>query len=569
MELVEKYVKKYSSANYQICADESLGDQLRALLAQCQVYNGKIDGKMFGKKLKKLKLSNEIALLVKVKEIAEEKEAKWQNERKQMRESIERVPESVVEIATGSSKEFENLKAEIDDVTERNNGLVELVERYELKAGSDKAHVISLESKISQMERMIAKLEGQLSEAKSQLFNKEQHILSLSSHNCRCEAANVCTVSSMDGGGAMDIVAVSGSPPTLTIQDRLELCKVLGQCNTSESPITLSNRFEAVVTQYRLSNRDAWSLLQAWLPGPLAAQLSLADIGDHCRGEELRRKELQRILGGRDTRGENALRKSRFRQQDDPILFCNNYLTLYRSVYNCPDMSQDDASFLYSMANRCNVDYTTRIALSNASSYERFINILRDWCEDSRDSYETSENISMVYRPRRRRYVRYCYRCGRTGHIKRFCNAPYIYPETEVHSLQQEIDSVQSEEEISTHLQEFTETCEETAKMEADPVTCEETANMEADPVIPAPESQTVQGPNIHKGETKKQQNPSCCKEQKEGVNIPVLEAISCVMHKGAYVGTNMDHTLYKSDTVSWSQVAEGKKKMNEWTEPI
>ncbi|XP_069837958.1 posterior protein-like [Dendropsophus ebraccatus] len=200
---------------------------------------------------------------------------------------------------------------------------------------------------------------------------------------------------------------------------------------------------------------DSGSWIQqsfARLPGPLAAQLSLADMGDHCRGAKLRRKELQRILGGRDTRGENALRKSRFRQHDDPILFCNNHLTLYKSVYNCPDMSQDDASFLYSMANRCNVDYTTRIALRNAKSYERFINILRDWCEDSRDSYETSENISMVYRPKRRWYVRYCYRCGRPGHIKRFCNTPYIYPETEVHSLQQEIDSVQSEDEISSHV---------------------------------------------------------------------------------------------------------------------
>ncbi|XP_056416042.1 posterior protein-like [Hyla sarda] len=469
MELVEKFVEKHASVKYQTCADGSLGDQFLALRMQCQEYNGNIDCKKKSKKWKKEKLGNEILLLMKIKEIAEEKETKWQNERRQMKESLDKIAESVLETSAESSNELGNLKAEIDELTERNKGLVELAERYELKVGSNRSHLLSLENKI---------------------------------------ITNICTISSMDGGEVTGMVA--DSPPALTIQDRLHLCKVIGECNTSESPITLSNRLEAVVKQYHLDNKDAWSLLRAWLPGTLAAQLTSAHIDDNDhRGEEFRRKELQRVLGGRDIRGEDALRKLRFRRCDDPVMFCNDYLSLYKCVYNCPEMSQDDTNFLYSMANRCNVDYTTRLALRNTSSHEKCINILRDWCEGSGDRNETPENISVVYRPRRKWWVRYCYKCGRPGHIKRYWETSNVHPEPIDHSSQQEVSSIQPEGENITQNKEVTQRCEEMGDMEANSVTF-------------ASNFPTKQCPNVNEEETKKQKDTSPCEQQKAGINIPM-----------------------------------------------
>ncbi|XP_056399983.1 posterior protein-like [Hyla sarda] len=524
MEFVEKFVEKHASAKYQTCADGSLGDQFMALRMQCQEYNGNIDCKKNSKKWKKEKLGNEMLLLMKIREIAEEKETKWQNERRQMKESLDKIAESVLEISAESSNELRNLKAEIEELTERNKGLVELAERYEFKVGSNRSHLLSLENKISQMEVMIADLEGQLSKARSQLVSQEQHIRSLTLH--KCEATNICTISSMDEGEVTGMVA--DSPPALTIQDRLHLCKVIGDCNTSESPITLSNRFEAVVKQYHLDNKDAWSLLRAWLPGPLAAQLTSAHIDNDCRGAEFRRKELQHVLGGRDIRGEDALRKLRFRRCDDPVMFCNDYLSLYKSVYDCPEMSQDDTNFLYSMANRCNVDYSTRLALRNTNSHEKFINILRDWCEGSGDRNETPENISVVHRPRRKWWVRYCYKCGRPGHIKRYCETSNVHPEPIDHSSQQEVSSIQPEGENTTQNKEVTQRCEEMGDMETNPVTF-------------ASKSPTKQSPNVNKVETKKQKDTSPCEQQKAGINIPMYNPWG-----------NLPFLLF----LSWSQIA-------------
>ncbi|KAM4034453.1 LOW QUALITY PROTEIN: posterior protein-like [Anomaloglossus baeobatrachus] len=275
------------------------------------------------------------------------------------------------------------------------------------------------------MEKLIATLERQLDEAKCQLHNKEQYIQSLKSKICSLETVNVCTLSNEDTRDVRYRSLFVDCNPLLTISEKLHLCQLLGKFDSHSSPVILSNRFEAVVQQYSLNNKNAWSLLQAWLPGPLAAQLRSEQMGDNCTGAELRRKELQRIIGGRDTRGEKTLAMSRFRRYDDPTLFCNNYLALYSTVYNCLDMSQDDANFLYSMANRCNVDYTTRLTLRNTSSFN-FVNILRDWCNESKEQNETSENVSAVYRPKRRGYVRYCYKCGRPGHIKRYYWRPIV-----------------------------------------------------------------------------------------------------------------------------------------------
>ncbi|XP_073499758.1 posterior protein-like [Phyllobates terribilis] len=512
MELVEKYVKKYASAIYHVSADKSLEVQYKDLVSQCKIYNNKLNNKVLSKKLKKEKLSNAISVLLKMKELSEMKEASWWKQRLQIKEDIDKISDSVIEISDNTTIEMDGLRSHVDELDVRNEKLEEQLKECRLSVTSHANQVFSLELKNSQMEKLIATLERQLGEAKCQLHNKEQHIQSLTSKKCSLETVNVCTLSNEDTRDIRCSAPLIDSAPLLTISEKLYLCQLLGKFDSHISPVLLSNRFEAVVQQYSLNNKNAWSLFQAWLPGPLAAQLSSAHMSDNCKGAELRRKELQCIIGGRDTRGENALAMTRFRRHDDPLLFCNNYLALYRTVYNCLDMSQDDANFLYSMANHCNVDYTTRVSLRNSSSYGNFVNILRDWCNESKEQYETSTNISAVHRTRRRGYVGYCYGCGRPGHIKRYCNTPYMYPEPNIHSFHQGIDSIESDEEESTsNNTEFTETCEQIG-------------NIEADPATPAPDAHTMQSPNANKDNTRREQDTPYYRQPKEGANIPVID---------------------------------------------
>ncbi|XP_071970634.1 posterior protein-like [Engystomops pustulosus] len=438
MELVQKFVKKYSSARYQSCADGSLEEQYNELMMQCKSHNEKLDRKVLSKRGKKERLGNEIMMLIKMKELAEVKEVNWYIQRLQCKESIDRISDSVIEISAKTTSEMDNLQVKVDELTLRNH------EKGDTSEG--RVNYVTKES---------------VSEAMAQLCKQEEQIRSLQVQNQTChKAADVCIVTPGGWSDEHNLIPADKSP-TLTIQDRLHLCQVIGEWDTNESPIIVSNKFEAVVKQYNLCNADAWSLLQAWLPGPLAAQLSCTHMGDDDSGADLRRKELQRIMGGRDIRGENTLRKHRFRTGDDPLIFCNKYLTLFRSVYNCPVMSQDDSDFLYSMANQCNVDYNTKVALRNTTSLENFINILRDWCEENNRD-EPSGYLSTEYRARRTRHVRHCYGCGRPGHIKRFCHVNNENHETHYNSLHAEIDAIEPEtieEAMTSFGSSHTETC--------------------------------------------------------------------------------------------------------------
>ncbi|PIO16114.1 hypothetical protein AB205_0056150 [Aquarana catesbeiana] len=172
---------------------------------------------------------------------------------------------------------------------------------------------------------------------------------------------------------------------------------ILGEFNALESPVSLSNKFEALVLKFHLSNEDACSFLKAWLPGPLAGQLS-AQVNDNLADAEVRRKELQHIVDSRDN-GMSDLQLIKLRRGDDPILFCSEYLALYTKVFNCPDLLEDDTSFIYSMANKCYVSYPTRMALRNARSYQNFVNILRDFCQGSSDrEYGSKAGVSVISR---------------------------------------------------------------------------------------------------------------------------------------------------------------------------
>ncbi|XP_072266181.1 posterior protein-like [Pyxicephalus adspersus] len=128
---------------------------------------------------------------------------------------------------------------------------------------------------------------------------------------CKLREQSVAALEQKEAGKEHIIASLKNS-----IQDRTNLCQILGKLETGASPISLSNRLEAVVAQYNLGNRDACALLCAWLPLQLCEKLQ-HPVGSH-KGLSTgmisnwgntadRMRELQQIMGGRDTRGTNAL----------------------------------------------------------------------------------------------------------------------------------------------------------------------------------------------------------------------------------------------------------------------
>lgn len=111
MEPVYTYVKKYASANYHSCADEPLKSQCNVLLSQCHQHNSRLLGKQLKKKVKKERLANEIAVLLRIKFISEQMEGKWEAERSCLGEDIEKISENLLKIATASSSEMDELWA--------------------------------------------------------------------------------------------------------------------------------------------------------------------------------------------------------------------------------------------------------------------------------------------------------------------------------------------------------------------------------------------------------------------------------------------------------------------------
>ncbi|XP_077311956.1 posterior protein-like [Lithobates pipiens] len=400
MELVYTYVKKYASASYHSCADETLESQYKILLSQCQQHNSRVSGKQL-KKVKKEKLANEIAVLLRIKVISEQMGGKWEVERRHLGEDIAKVSENLLKIATASSDEMDELQAKARDLSERNGELQEQLHSYRMDCNMKSKVVESLQKKLSEMEELVMSLERELANVRSQLLTTEKVMVSLNEHKGTCQLADICTINEEKGRdetqSAMAPIASRQNESLITIQERLTLCQILGEFNALESPMSLSNKFEALVVKFHLSNEDACSLLKAWLPGPLVGQLS-AQVNDNVADAEVRRKELQRIVDSRDN-VMSDLQRMKFRRGDDPILFCSEYLALYMKVFNCPDLLEDDASFIYSMANKCYVSYPTRMALRNARSYQNFVNILRDFCQESRErEYGSKADVSVISR---------------------------------------------------------------------------------------------------------------------------------------------------------------------------
>ncbi|XP_072270024.1 posterior protein-like [Pyxicephalus adspersus] len=481
MDIVARFVQKYASTDYKSLAGDALTHQFNDLVVQCNEHNECLKSKPKSKKGKKIRMANVLRMLLRMKEISEEKEVQWYTERNQLKEQLENCHKNVSIVDPNgkpSECECEELKEEVYQLVECNNELHDRLDECEVRCRLREQSIAALEQKEAGKEHVIASLKKELEDSKTQLWQKEQDMLSWKAQTVS-QVVNQCydnrdawakltqeqrdkmmmeqqPIFSADGpegspnqssslftpvsdrvGQRVESLRMNSNShsTTLSIQDRTNLCQILGKFETGASPISLSNRLEAVVAQYNLGNRDACALLRAWLPLQLCERLQppvgshkglSAEMNSNWGNSADRMRELQRIMGGRDTRGTNALENTKFRRGDDPVLFCSEYLSLYKATYNCPDMSPDDSSFLYSMANKCTfVDYHTKLALKNASSYQTFINILRDWIQETSQDNRPYKKISEVVRSEMRvRFLGRCYRCGNTGHIMKECKMP-------------------------------------------------------------------------------------------------------------------------------------------------
>ncbi|OCT72090.1 hypothetical protein XELAEV_18035064mg [Xenopus laevis] len=304
-----------------------------------------------------------------MKGIAENKAEQWINEKAQFREDLEKFGESLIVAASTSE----------DHISE----LEELREKVERLAKQN----YLLEEKLKDCEERCRLREQQTKDREQGIRPQTLPSPSLFSPQSECARQQI-------NNTHVPTDNIHSNSAALKIQEVVSLTQILGKFDTNLSPISLSNKLEAVVKQYNLGNKDACSLLRAWLPYQLAAEL-------------------------RPLVGTNALGNARYWKGDDPMLFCTDYLSLYKVVFNCPDMLPDESNFLYSMANKCSVDYNTRTAL-------------RDW---SQESFEFQRHISVASKYQQsRRFPRKCYSCGKYGHIARFCRTS-TYP---IHSIQRQ-----------------------------------------------------------------------------------------------------------------------------------
>ncbi|XP_040275597.1 posterior protein-like [Bufo bufo] len=465
MEIVDKFVEKHASASFKICTNDALTHQFNDMIKQCDEQNANSKHRKSNKKTKKEKLANMLCMLMKMKEIAEQKELQWYSEKAQLRGELDRVEQGItVAIASAENDgcECEDLREEVDRLVQQNCDLEDEIEEYEERCRLRDLKIASLEEKEERNDDVVKVLKDRLHDVDNQLIHKQHCNMTLRSQesaNNHCyrkwgEEQPICTAdgpqSTPDHSSSLftpvsdgsrqrrDSLHIHGSnriqSTTLSIQDKTNLCQILGKFDTSASPINLSNRLEAVVTQYNLNNRDACALFRVWLPSQLCEKLQppvgthkglSAELNSNWGNASDRLKELQRVMGGRDIRGTNALENAKLRRGDDPIIFCSEYLTLFRATYNCPDMPPDDSSFLYSMANKCTfIDYPTKVALRNANSYQAFLNILKDWIQETCNDNKPQKRISEIVKNEGKvRFMGKCYKCGNTGHTMRECRS--------------------------------------------------------------------------------------------------------------------------------------------------
>ncbi|XP_073519126.1 posterior protein-like [Phyllobates terribilis] len=381
MEIVSKFIEKYASAQFSTCADDALTHQFNDLMKQCEGQNDN-KSKLSKKKAKKEKLANVLCMLLKMKGIAEQKELHWYSEKAQLRGEVDKI-EQEVSLAIASAEdhncECEDLRDEVDNMNYQNCELEDKLEEYKERCKLREQRIALLEGKEAKYNDDMTILRNQLYDANVKLELKEHCIMSLKSQECTrvnnhsycnqmCKSADqeerdwkrgeeqpVCTADNPEynpdhssslftpeSGGSRqrrdNLLSNSSNlvqSTTLSIQDKTNLCQILGKFDTSASAISLSNKLEAVVTQYSLGNRAACALLRVWLPSQLCEKLQppvgahkglSADLECNWGNASARVEELKRVMGGRDMRGTNALENAKLNRGDDPIIFCSECL---------------------------------------------------------------------------------------------------------------------------------------------------------------------------------------------------------------------------------------------------
>lgn len=96
MEAIEGFVNKYGCVRFESIKENALTHQYNDLLKQCNTHNDAIKHKKSSKKGKKQRIANAICMLVKMKDIAEQKELEWYSERKQLFEQVQSVTENIL-----------------------------------------------------------------------------------------------------------------------------------------------------------------------------------------------------------------------------------------------------------------------------------------------------------------------------------------------------------------------------------------------------------------------------------------------------------------------------------------
>ncbi|XP_069618373.1 posterior protein-like [Ranitomeya imitator] len=340
-------------------------------------------------------------------------------EKAQLRGEVDKIEQEVsmaIASAEDHSCECENLRDEVDNMNDQNCELEDKLEEYEERCQLREQRIALLEEKEAKYNDVMTILRNQLHDANVKLELKEHDNMSLKSqkgtkvnnHCCnqmcksndqeerdwkRREERPVCTADSPEGNPKQRSSLFTPECPPLKVP----------------SHITISLTISLLFLQPPVGYHKGLS----------------ADLECNWGNASDRMEELKRVMGGRDTRGTNALENAKLNRGDDPIIFCSEYLTLYRSTYNCPDMSPDDNSFLYSMANKCTfVDYPTKLASRNANSYQAFVNILKDWIQDTSHDNKPQRRISEIVKNEGKvRFVGKCYRCGYTGHTMKECRS--------------------------------------------------------------------------------------------------------------------------------------------------
>ncbi|XP_041443315.1 posterior protein-like [Xenopus laevis] len=151
---------------------------------------------------------------------------------------------------------------------------------------------------------------------------------------------------------------------------------------TNVSPFSLSNKVEGVIVPQNHKREGGPGFGTMKLPQCKPPSGDKGEpAGDYAGWVYLVTPNAgsQGIMDKGVTRALKTLENAYLMRGDDPVLFCYNYLALYRAAYNNPDMSPNNSHFLYSMANKCPfLDQATRMALIHANSFQRFLHILLD-----------------------------------------------------------------------------------------------------------------------------------------------------------------------------------------------